>query len=707
MTVAQLRLNLLNTYTSQCRVCFMRTQHIGEPRAGQLQWRAYLILAAVLLLLVGCSDGSSSPPPMSAGRALVVGDADGAVLQEIRAQYSTSTGSGAEDPEPFDVIVFDGAETTPDELLANPGPGNFLRAGKPLVVLNNTEAHRSQGLGNLLWAHAEGSSPAVAFLIRQDGDGVPQETVQLNFPLRMEASPSDDADSTQTAASDAELNADSKQWLASLQDLVRGELGSIGPASASPGQAVLSFDDVTPAMVRQHTVLTNQNPPMFTSWGPNGDEPPVFSATTNVAFETRLYALLEGNSASSFQHKIIARQYLLVSPPNPLATSNVTTQFASVGSNWSGSAPVYSTIGFSTDFDLILQLVNGGPLGVVESLPEAANGVTQLTTSQSHTEMVSLSATFGIQNGNPLGTISAAWSQSWTWAQTMSVSFSDWESRSSVSNNEASYRFRAVGGTQMGPDELMANLLELPLNSEQVESQSQTPFFYDPSATPPGLPELNQLQTSAMSNQSETVWLTTSGGELVPPQIVHLVSSAIINSGELLDVVPGIFNVTEPLIKLFTGRGTTLLHQAYDLDFGAASLRPPAPAPWTIAFDEPSPDGRNWMAAGSITLNAAQSTPTTLSITYVVEPEQAILTLPSADVCPGNTTSFNPSPEVVSNAPLSLTIPAGETNVDLAPRFESIGEPYNVQVIAWQYSATVDGTTVLNPQAAACITIPE
>jgi hypothetical protein len=469
---------------------------------------------------------------------------------------------------------------------------------------------------------------------------------------------------------------------------------------------VLSFDDVAPATVRQQTVLTNQNPPMFTSWGPNGDDPPVFSATINVVFETRLYALLEGDSASTFQHEIIARQYLLVSPPDPLATGQATTQIPIEGSNWSGSAPVYSTIGFSTAFTLALQLADGEPLAVVEARPEATNGVTQLTTSESHTEMVSLSATFGVQNQNPLGTISAAWSQSWTWGQAMTVSFSDWECQADTPENEASYRFRAVGGTQMGPDELAANLLELPLNSEQIESQTQTPFFYDPSATPPGLPELNQLQTSAMTNQSETVWLT-SGGELVPPQIVHLVSSATLNSGELLDLVSGNFVVTAPFFKVFTGQGTTVLPQAYDLNFGAASLRPPVSAPWTISFDNPSRVGTKWMAAGTITLDAPQGTPTTLSITYVVEPLQAILTLPSMGVCPGNPSSFNPSASAVSNARVTVTIPAGETSVDLAPRFESTGGPYNVQVIAWQYSTTIGGTTLLNPQAAACITVPE
>ena len=682
-----------------------------------------LLLVGWLLSVGGCGDDSDGTPPAApVGRVLVVGDAHGAVLDEIRSQYATAPGTGAEDPAPFDMIIFDGDETAPDELLANPGAANFLAAGKAVVVLNDTEAHRSSGLGALLWAHAEGASPAVAFLIGRDSAGVAQDTVQVNFPLRIEAAVNDvergecpptlrsgrrDRDSVPTTPSDAELKSDSRQWLALVQDRLRGGFGSIEPAATGPGQTVLSFHDVTPATLLQNSVLNDQPAPPFTAWGRNGTQPPDFSTAVSATFETRLYAILEGNSATTFQHKIIARQYLLVSPPDPLATTDVTTQYAIVGSNWDGTWPVYSTLGFSSSFLLDVQLVNSPLLGVIENLPEATNHVTQLTTSQSHTEMVGLSATFGVQNRNPLGTISASWSQSWAWGQTSSVSFSDWESGSTVdiANNEACYDFFAFGGSDVTAAVLGQNRLELPPNNEQIQSQPSAPFYYYP-PTPPGLPSFNQLQTAAMTNKSETIWATSSG-KLVPPQTVQLISTAHIHSGELLELLPGVILFQYGVPKVFTGLAKTPLTQPYDLNFAAPALHPPAVAPWTLTFDEPSPVGENWAAAGRITLNAPQAVPTTISVTWVVEPKQAILTLPASGVCPGNELSFNPSADVVSNAPLSVTIPAGQIQADLAPQFESIGEPYNVQVIAWQYSTNVAGSAVLNPQAAYCLTIPE
>lgn len=100
-------------------------------------------------------------------------------------------------------------------------------------------------------------------------------------------------------------------------------------------------------------------------------------------------------------------------------------------------------------------------------MPQAANGVNTLTTSQSQTRSVSISVTGGIQNNNGVGTVGAFWSDSWTWGKAKSVSFRDWESASTVDipDNAAQYNFTAYGGGDLTTARLNSYLLELPPNN--------------------------------------------------------------------------------------------------------------------------------------------------------------------------------------------------------------------------------------------------
>jgi hypothetical protein len=685
------------------------------PASSLKRWLLPILFAGLTLFGAGCGSDNGSASTTTP-QALIVGSASGSTYQAIQSRFRIVRGTGVEDPTPFQMIVFDGNNTTPAQLQANPGVMRFLQAGKAVVILNNTEAHRS-GLSGAIWAHAQGASPAVAFFVHQDSNGTPQQLIEVDFPVRLRAVPGGDASSAPTIIIPAspELRLDSQAWLKILRQRLRGQLGSIAPATVGQGQTILSFDQVKPVTIEQVSVLNGQPAPFGTAWGPSGTHPPNFSTDFSATFETRLYAILEGNSPSTYQHKIIARQYLLVSPPSPLSTSLVTHQFAIRGSNWNGSWPVYSTLGFNTAFTLSVQLLDAPILGVTENKPESVNGVTTLTTSESHTETVGLSATFGIQNGNGVGTVGASWSDSWTWGQAESVQFQDWESNSNVdiANNFANYNFTAFSGSDVTAATVQKDLLQLPPNNDQINSQIAPPFFYFPPKSP-GLPNFNQLQTSAMTNQSETEWATSSG-QLVPPETVQLISSAAIFSGELLELTSGVRNIFKFAIpySVFTGYDVANLYEVFDLNFAAPGLQPPSwdpanqqsvTAPWTVTFAQPSPDNGDWRADGLITLNSAQSSPTTINLSYVIQPRQPMLT--TGSICPGNSTPFAPGPGVISNNPLSVTIPAGQTQASLAPLFEPEGQPYNVQVIAWQTSANVDGQQVINPQNASCITVP-
>jgi hypothetical protein len=707
---------------------------------GRLKRWLTLAIAGLPLWLAGCGGGSGpSPALLSTRQALVVGGADGVVFRTIQERFNTVPGSGDEDTAAYAMIIFDGNRTTPGRLQANPGVRRFLSAGKPVVILNGTGDHLHVGLSGVAWAHAHqlpAVSPAVALMLRRDRDGVPRQLVQVNFPVRMAAvvqgaplpprphPPLRQYPLPLLDPTPSQLLSDSQQWLDLVEAGQAEDFGAISPASGGPGQTVLSFDDVTPATIQQGSVLNGQPAPDYTAWGEYGTQPPDFSTSLSATFETRLYATLTGNSPSSFQHQIIARQYLLVSPPSPLATSQVATQYAISGSNWSGSWPVFSTMGFNDAFTLGVQLTapasNSLALGMTENMPESINGVTTLTTSQSHTETVGVSVTGGIESGDALGTLGASWSDSWSWGQSSTVSFQDWEIDSTVdiADNAAQYNFVAYGGSDITNAELGADLLQLPPNNYQIWTQLVAPFDYWPPSN--AYPQLNQLQTSAMTNQSETAW-TTSSGQLVAPQTLQFISSALIYSGEMLELTSGIRNIFKPFAdSVFTGYGFSSLYQVIDLNFGASGIQPPGlqvsnltqvAAPWTLSFGEfkQSPGLPYATVTGTVALTQPTPNPLTINLTYVIQPQQQMLTLPVSEACQGNTTSFNPGNSVIDNGapPLSVTIPAGKTSVSFPLTFQTFNsDTYNVQVVAWLTQTTVNGQQVINPQSAWCLTPP-
>ncbi|SRR5579885_1402018 len=708
---------------------------------GLKGWLPSLIIAGLALCCTGCGGSSGpAPAPSAPQQALVVGGADGPVFQTIQTRFKTVAGSGTEDTGAYALLIFDGNRTTPSQLRANPGVQRFLSAGKPVVILNSTEEHLRTGLAGVMWAYAHqlpAVSPAVAFILRRDPDGTPRQLMQLDFPVRVAAVaeggtlPPRKHPLTQSPPPPLLLNptpvqlwSDSRRWLDMVEAGQSAAFGAIAPASGGPGQTVLSFDEVTPATIQQGSVLNGQPAPNYTAWGQYGLQPPDFNISLSATFETRLYATLIGNSPGTFQHQIIARQYLLVSPPSPLATSQVATQYAISGANWSGTWPVYSTLGFNDAFTLAVQLTapesNNLVLGITENLPEAVNNVTTLTTSESHTETVGVSVTGGIESGDVLGTLGASWSDSWSWGQATTVSFQDWESDSTVTlpNNYAEYDFVAFGGSDITNAELGADLLQLPPTNEQIESQLIAPFNYWPPSN--GYPQLNQLQLSAMTNQSETVW-TTGTGQLVAPQTLQFISSALIYSGEMLELTSGTRNILKPFANsVFTGYGLSTLYQVINLNFGASGIQPPGlqvsnltqvAAPWTLTFGEftQSPGSPYATVTGTVSVAQPGPSPLTLNLSYVIQPQQQMLTLPVTEACQGNTTSFNPGNSVVDNGnpPLSVTIPAGKTSVSFPLTFQTFNaDTYNVQVVAWLPQTTVDGQQVINPQSAWCLTPP-
>jgi hypothetical protein len=341
----------------------------------------------------------------------------------LQHRYHIEQGAGTEDPTPFALVIFDGNFHSGQDIRANPATANFLNSGKTLVILNNTDDHRSH-LAGLLWAHSSGSSPGVAFVVRRRSASTSPRLIQVDFPLSSGKHPKTDAEN----------------WIDLIQRSASGT--NISPAMTGDGQTVVSFDELTPATL---TISARVNslgaPPGFSLSYPS----PRVSTTSQVTFETLIYAMLEGNSPTSYQHKIFARQYLLASPDLIFNSNEATEIYTTYHSHL--SPPVSSALGFNDQTTLSVQVPSEiqDLVGVVENLPEAANNVTQLTTSQSQSESVGLSASAGFSGQSIVGSIGVSWSESWTWEQEQTVDISDWSAESQVSADTASYIFSAPG----------------------------------------------------------------------------------------------------------------------------------------------------------------------------------------------------------------------------------------------------------------------
>lgn len=225
----------------------------------------------------------------------------------------------------------------------------FLAAGKAVVILNGTEHHLADGLSRSVWAHTEvlpAVAPAIAFVEPPGPNGKARNLVQVDFPVDIAASPDSgplpppplggsaaQSPLTLLRPTPEQLAVDSQQWLGTLERTLAASVSDIDPATGGPGQMVLSYEEVEPLVIEQGSVLNGQPAPYGTAWGPSGTRPPNFGTKISATFYTRLYAMLLGNSPADFQHQVIARQYLLVSPPSPLATVLVTNQYAIFGSN--------------------------------------------------------------------------------------------------------------------------------------------------------------------------------------------------------------------------------------------------------------------------------------------------------------------------------------------------------------------------------------
>lgn len=633
----------------------------------------------------------------------------------LTQQYRATNGTGQEDPSSYDMVLFDGNSTSPSALAGNPGVANFLSRGKMVVLLDNTEALRDAGLKGRLWAHAQGASPASAFFIVRDARGVPQRAVEIDAPMHVQPPPqgcSVDATTcgvaTVIAPTAAQLAVDAQTWAGQVQNiyaaLQAGGNTNIPPPITASGQAALNFDDLQAVSFTVTSYANGMIPGAngFYNDGsgfwcpssalcnmPNNNRVNI-SADVSGTFESSISVLLEPNGSTAYQHRVILRQYSLASPV-PNWGANYYLAFFSNPSGYDLVRTLTSTLGFN--ISTWMRTAPPASMALTSALPANVNNVTSVSTSSSNTQTIGLSATAGYQGGGA-GLLGANWSDSWSWSQTSTVNVSDWSVQQS-GNPGLTYVYSATGGTRDTYDALTSSY------------QWGTPNGNN--ALTLGSGGLNSLEQGNMVAQSETQW-TSLGGPL-PPAEQTFQSSTEMVQGEVFQYQPcdsTTFYDCTP--DNYSNTPSATFTQPIVVDFSTPALQPPAPAPWTLSFSPwPQTVPTNATVTGTVTLSGPAANDTSILLTYVVQPQNTVNTLPTNEACQGNQYSFNPSVNVVNNGapPLNVTIPRGQTAASFQLTFQTFnGNNYNVQALAWLPNTLVNGQTVVNPESAWCLTVP-
>lgn len=680
--------------------------------------RLRVIIAFIFLMpaLAACGGGSSATPfasavPAKTHRALLIGGATGGVYNALATQYNVSAGTGTEDPSGYDMVIFDGKTSTPQTLSTSSALRRFLLAGKAVVLLNATEAHREQGLNGILWAHTKGSSAGTIYFLAAGANGAPPREVEIEFPVHL-ISKSGGGPQVVASPDPAKIPADTQAWLAEFQRrFTAGAQASIDPAVSGSGQTVFSLDVVQPLGVAVASYLNTLTPGNGTEfcgnitnpngWGScNGKNPDITTPDVGGSFETMINVLLEPDGLN-YMHKIITRQYAFFSTypwPNPSWVYGYYMADSLNGTN-NANIPLTTMLGFNDSISLSAgpTWLNTYPMAIVEAAPTANNNTSQLTTSYSHTEQVGLSVSGGYQAG-ALGLLGANWSDAWTWSNANTINITDWSNDVTQQNGDAVYDFWASGNT---PD-TWQNLRNATLTGSPGGNGYNTPGF---TGLKIGSNYLNQLQQSGMVSQDETAWATSNGP--VGPQKLEFDASATFTSGEVFQLPPNILANTYN----YGNFPSSTINEPIEIDFSNPSLQPPEPAPWSLTFGSYAQTRGKAIATttGTVTLNQPAAADTQINLSYVIQPQQQMLTVPASEACQGNTTSFNPGNSILNNGqpPLSITIPAGKASANFSLTFQTFNnDTYNVQVVAWLPSTDLGGQSITNPQSAWCLTPP-
>lgn len=461
------------------------------PETNKLLLKRGALLSVLVLTLAACAQPGGAPNTQTGERlgALVHGPTGSAYLEAVAGTLDMTQYDGSQNPDDFDLLIFDGDAHTPDTLKEDALVTQALRTNMYVLALDVTEAHKKEGLGGVLGASSCGFSSAYAVHLTQDANGRP--LVQVLEPRSGKTTYLGEGEVPDThpepAASPCEERAMTASAVPETNDtaaafasaLVKRVAGSRTDSSNTMAMGTLQVSDPSIPTDLLYTTYQFSN---LTTWtvdrtgGAPVGEPQAASTQTNFTFTVFLNN--KNNPQGDFQY-ILADVDATGNPTN--GTGYFLAYRYKPSTNWTRST--WSEMGWFQDR---LQVHVESPYPdwtTVATSPETVNGETAVTTG--------VSFSIGFSGKDPSG--------SFTYSNSVTRTIKDWKitNESSGVNTWWDYRTAypvdADAGYECGGQQpiysdgcyMNQDPNDLSMNNMQLHTQTlyRTPSIIDGSVT--------------------------------------------------------------------------------------------------------------------------------------------------------------------------------------------------------------------------------
>ncbi|THF85420.1 hypothetical protein E7T09_15740 [Deinococcus sp. KSM4-11] len=411
----------------------------AQPFAHR-RWRQRCLTPLLGLTLLACSQGTKpAPPPASSPDrldTLVIGAVQSTYVDALKPSLNMVQYTGSQKPEDYNLVLFDGDANSPTDVAAHPVLAQALRAGKWVLGVDLTEAHKKQGIQGLLHASTCGTSTAFAFHTGYDAHGRFQ--AHIIEPSRAESQPKETRLPTDRTDTPQPATKPTKPGQQACEGTASATSQSLKPDPGSPqvfARTLLEAIAKPTPLVRQDTPATIPNDLIYANFyftetfnqplsgslkGYPGTQHPNY--TVNRTFT--VYLNNKNNPQGDFQYVLLEQD----AAANPKLSSE---PFIAMGTKWDSDWVIgsYDEAGWAQNRMQLSLSANPTDWTLVSTSPDTVNGTTNVTTG------VSFNVQFGANADGPNG------SGSFTYSNSQSRDISDWAVSNLATNTETQWMY--------------------------------------------------------------------------------------------------------------------------------------------------------------------------------------------------------------------------------------------------------------------------
>ncbi|WP_102126513.1 hypothetical protein [Deinococcus planocerae] len=359
-----------------------------------------LVPAALILsvALMACNQQGTTPPAERMN-ALVLGPVQSAYFDALRPSLNLVQYTGSQNVKDYDVLIFDGDAQSPQALQADPVVEQAVRAGKWVLGMDLTEAHKQMGFESRLSAVNGGTSPG--WLVRAGSDANGRPAVWMVDAPKVQASVTPLPPQIEGDAA-SQLNANTNAFANTVMARLRAPLTGVQDTPVPPDLITATY-----------YVSTSTNYFFKGTYQTGGTQ------TTNAQYDYIFHVYLDNanNPQGNFQW-VVAETEVAGNP------TSGTGNFGNLGAN-----------GTEMAWFLDRQTVSLKPSAAFDSLftsfgssPATANGVSTVTTG----------TTFTVGYNEAQG-----FSASYTYSNSQTRPLQDWKLSNESSGNAFAWYYRS------------------------------------------------------------------------------------------------------------------------------------------------------------------------------------------------------------------------------------------------------------------------